>query len=80
MIWSHSLTEEYGRISGYGGRVTSPTVVDNLVIVGMLNASGRASSQLEPHRRLRQADRSRVWWAITDIQPTNTYYSGQLSP
>ena len=24
ILWQHSLTEEYGRITGYGGRVTSP--------------------------------------------------------
>ena len=38
-LWQHSLTEEYGRISGYGGRVTSPIVDGDLVIIGMVNAS-----------------------------------------
>ncbi|MBV9823134.1 MAG: PQQ-like beta-propeller repeat protein, partial [Actinobacteria bacterium] len=38
-VWSHSLTEEYGRISGYGGRVNSPIVDGDLVIMGMINAS-----------------------------------------
>ncbi len=39
ILWSHSLTEEYGRISGYGGRVNSPVVVGDLVVMGMINAS-----------------------------------------
>src|SRR5260221_10550046 len=39
VLWSKSLTEEYGRISGYGGRVTSPIVVDDMVIIHNLNAS-----------------------------------------
>ncbi len=39
ILWSHSLTEEYGRISGYGGRVNSPIVDGDLVIMGMINAS-----------------------------------------
>src|SRR5262249_16005649 len=38
-LWQHSLTEEYGRVSGYGGRIVSPIVDGDLVIVGMLNAS-----------------------------------------
>src|SRR5262245_43796554 len=36
ILWQRSLTEEYGRISGYGGRITNPTVAGKLVIVGML--------------------------------------------
>lgn len=39
VVWSHSMTEEYGRISGYGGRVTSPIVDGDLVILGMVNSS-----------------------------------------
>lgn len=38
-VWSHSLTEEYGRITGYGGRIVSPVVDQDLVIVGMINAN-----------------------------------------
>src|SRR6266536_337241 len=39
LLWWHSLTEEYGRITGYGGRVTSPIVDGDLVIIGMVNSS-----------------------------------------
>jgi outer membrane protein assembly factor BamB len=39
VLWSHSLTEEYGRISGYGGRINSPIVDGDLVIMGILNSS-----------------------------------------
>lgn len=39
VVWSHSLTEEYGRVSGYGGRVVTPVVDGDLVVVGMINAS-----------------------------------------
>src|SRR6185369_8698520 len=39
VLWSHSLTEEYGRISGYGGRVNSPIVDGDLVIIGLVNSS-----------------------------------------
>ena len=32
-VWSRSLTEEYGRISGYGGRVHTPIIAGNLVVI-----------------------------------------------
>ena len=39
VVWQHSLTEEFGRVTGYGGRSVSPTVDGDLVIVGMINSS-----------------------------------------
>ena len=39
VIWSHSLTEEYGRFTGYGGRTVTPVVDGNLVILSFLNTS-----------------------------------------
>ncbi len=39
ILWDHNLTEEYGRVSGYGGRIVGPTLDGNLVIVGMINGS-----------------------------------------
>ena len=33
------MGEEYGRVSGYGGRVTSPIVDEDLAILGMVNSS-----------------------------------------
>src|SRR5262249_33660315 len=39
ILWQHSLTEEYGRISGYGGRIASPVIDGDLLILSMLNAS-----------------------------------------
>ncbi|MGF1580907.1 MAG: PQQ-binding-like beta-propeller repeat protein [Gemmataceae bacterium] len=39
ILWSKSMTEEFGRVSGYGGRVNSPTIDGDLVILGMPNFS-----------------------------------------
>ena len=33
-LWSHQLTEEYGRVTGYGGRIVSPVYDSGLVIIG----------------------------------------------
>jgi outer membrane protein assembly factor BamB len=76
VLWSHSLTEEYGRISGYGGRVTSPTVDGDLVIIGMLNASW--GDQARGGNRFVAFDKRTgtvVWWSSTGAQPKDTYYS-----
>ena len=39
VVWSHSLTEEFGRFTGYGGRTVTPVVDGNLVILSFLNTS-----------------------------------------
>jgi outer membrane protein assembly factor BamB len=39
LLWQRSLTEEFGRVSGYGGRITSPIVDSGLVIMGFPNSS-----------------------------------------
>lgn len=37
--WLRNLTEEFGRITGYGGRISSPIFDSGLVIVGFVNSS-----------------------------------------
>jgi outer membrane protein assembly factor BamB len=76
ILWSHSLTEEYGRISGYGGRVTSPIVDGDLVIIGMMNASW--GDQARGGTRFLAMDKRTgdpVWWTSTGGPPKDTYYS-----
>ncbi|HLJ97127.1 MAG TPA: PQQ-binding-like beta-propeller repeat protein [Gemmataceae bacterium] len=76
VLWSHSLTEEYGRISGYGGRVVSPVVDGELVIVGMLNASwGEQARGGNRFVAFNKRTGVPVWWASTEARPKDTYYS-----
>jgi outer membrane protein assembly factor BamB len=37
--WTRNLTEEFGRVTGYGGRISSPIFDSGLVIVGIVNSS-----------------------------------------
>jgi outer membrane protein assembly factor BamB len=75
VVWSKSLTEEYGRITGYGGRVTSPIVDGDLVIIHFLNASwgdqGRGG-----HRflALNKKNGEVVYWSEPGGQPLDTIY------
>jgi outer membrane protein assembly factor BamB len=76
VLWQRSLTEEYGRISGYGGRLCSPVVDGDLVIIGMLNASW--GEQARGANRFLAMDKQTgavVWWASTGLAPRDTYSS-----
>jgi outer membrane protein assembly factor BamB len=76
VLWSRSLTEEYGRISGYGGRVNSPIVDGDLVIMGMVNASW--GDQARGANRFVAFDKRNgkvVWWSQPSELIRGTYSS-----
>ncbi len=73
--WSRSLSEEFGRISGYGGRLASPVVEGNLVVIGMLNSSW--GDQGKGGCRFLAMDKSNgkiVWWSEPGAAPKDTFY------
>ncbi|MER3415004.1 MAG: serine/threonine protein kinase [Gemmataceae bacterium] len=76
VVWSRSLTEEYGRISGYGGRVTTPIVDEDKVILHFLNASWGEQAR-GGHRFLALDKKSGevLWWSEPGGQPLDTIYS-----
>jgi outer membrane protein assembly factor BamB len=39
LVWTRQLSEEFGRFTGYGGRIVSPLCDSGLVIVGVINSS-----------------------------------------
>lgn len=39
MMWERNVTEEFGRFTGYGGRVSAPLFDSGLVIIGFVNSS-----------------------------------------
>ena len=75
VVWQHSLGEEYGRVTGYGGRITSPIVDENLVIMGMVNSSW--GDQAKGANRQVAFDKKTgkiVWWS-EPAASRGTYYS-----
>ena len=76
VLWEHSLTEEYGRVSGYGGRTSSPIVVDDLVIIHFVQSSwgdnGRGGFRFAAFDKKTGVVR---WWSHTDLAPLDTTYS-----
>jgi outer membrane protein assembly factor BamB len=79
-VWSRQLTEEFGRITGYGGRIGTPIYDSGLVIVGMVN--GNWGDQARGANRFVAFDAATgqvVWWATpAPDRLYGTYYSSPV--
>ncbi len=76
VVWSRSLTEAYGRISGYGGRLCSPIIDENLCIIGMLNSAwGDLAKGANRFLAMDKRTGDVVWWSEPSGAPKDTYYS-----
>jgi outer membrane protein assembly factor BamB len=74
--WKHSLTEEYGRVSGYGGRITSPIIDGDLLIMSMVQASwGEFARGGVRFVAFDKKTGEVVWWASTGLPITMTNFS-----
>jgi outer membrane protein assembly factor BamB len=78
LVWSHSMGEEYGRVSGYGGRVTSPIVDEDFAILGMVNSSwGDQAKGANRYVAFDKRTGKVVWWS-EPAGPKGTYYSAPV--
>jgi outer membrane protein assembly factor BamB len=79
LVWSRSLTEEYGRVSGYGGRIVSPIFDSGMCIIGMVNSSW--GDQGRTANRFAAFDGKTgqlIWWGETPNAIKGTYYSSPV--
>jgi len=76
ILWWRSLTEEFGRFSGYGGRTMTPVVDENLVIISFLN-TGWGNHSAMGHRFYAMDKRTgeMVWVSEPGGRPYDTNYS-----
>jgi outer membrane protein assembly factor BamB len=76
ILWWRSLTEEFGRFSGYGGRTHTPVVDENLVIIGM-DYMGWGDQAMMRHRIIAFDKRNGevVYIATVPNNPVDTNYS-----
>ena len=76
ILWSRSLTEAFGRISGYGGRTHTPVVDGDLVIISYLNSSW-GDQRPGRHRYFAFDKRTGevVWISTPGGPPKDTTYS-----
>src|SRR6185312_1566621 len=79
LVWSRSLTEEYGRISGYGGRIVTPIFDSGMVIIGMVNSSwGDGARAANRFAAFDGKTGDLVWWGETAPPIKGTYYSSPI--
>ncbi len=75
-LWKHSLNEEFGLLTTYGGRLTSPVLFEDLVIAcGVIIGWG---DMARPTHRLLAFDKKTgevVWFNGTKPFPEDTTYS-----
>jgi outer membrane protein assembly factor BamB len=76
LLWERSLTEEFGRISGYGGRTHTPIVDEDRLVISFVNSSWGPDSRPK-HRYLALDKRTGkiVWWSDPGDAPLDTTYS-----
>lgn len=75
-LWSHSLHEEYGLLSTYGGRTNIPVLFDDLVIVSAVVIGW--GDMAKPAHRFLAFDKNTgelVWFEGTRLLPYDTTYS-----
>ncbi|MDA1017919.1 MAG: PQQ-binding-like beta-propeller repeat protein, partial [Planctomycetota bacterium] len=75
-LWSHSMSEEYGMLSTYGGRTNFPIVFDDLLIISGV-MTGWGEHAVPAHRFVAFDKRTgqAVWIASTRLRPEDTTYS-----
>ena len=78
-VWEHQLTEEYGRVTGYGGRVAGPICDSGLVIVSMAHGSWGSFARGAGRFVAFDKDTGNVaWWGETPFELHGTYYSNPV--
>ncbi|MBA4064361.1 MAG: hypothetical protein C0501_11740 [Isosphaera sp.] len=76
LVWQHSLTEEYGRATGYGGRIPAPIFDSGLVVVGMVSSSwGDFARGTNRYVAFDGKTGKVVWWHDTANPGKETYCS-----
>ncbi len=76
VVWSRSLTEEFGRISGYGGRVHTPVVDEDLVIISYLSSNwGSHTPGRHRYFAFNKRTGAVVWVSTPGGKPLDTTYS-----
>jgi outer membrane protein assembly factor BamB len=79
LVWMHQLTEEYGRVTGYGGRIVSPIFDSGLVIIGMVNANwGDQARGMNRFVAFDGKTGNVVWWTTLGEAMLGTYYSSPV--
>jgi outer membrane protein assembly factor BamB len=76
LLWSKSLTETVGRISGYGGRTHTPVIDEDRVVISFLNSSfGPQGKGAHRYLAMDKHTGEMLWWSEPGGKPQDTTYS-----
>lgn len=79
ILWTHSLGEEFGRYSGYGGRLHSPIIDEDRVIISYIYilTNWGTGKRKAGHRYMAFDKRTgeTKWWSQPGGKPLDTTYS-----
>ncbi len=79
-VWRHQLAEDYGRLSGYGGRTQTPTVDQDRVYLGTVSSNW--GDQRAPRHRYMAFDKhsGEILWVATPGGPPAGDLNTQTTP
>lgn len=73
ILWKHSLTEEFGRVSGYGGRLHNPVIDEDRVIISMTCSSwGEFAKPAHRYYAFDKHTGAAIWTAAPGEPPNDT--------
>jgi len=76
LVWKSALTENFGRVSGYGGRSHTPIVDEDRVIISFLSSTwGSNARPLHRYAAFDKRSGDLLWWAAPGGAPEDTTYS-----
>ena len=81
VVWEHSLFEDFGKISGYGGRTQTPIIDENRVIVAFLARNWGETKGPGPKHTFYAFDKNNgklLWTAAPGGKPHDTTYSNPI--
>jgi len=76
VVWEHSMSEEFGMLSTYGGRTNFPVVFEDLVIISGVT-TGWGETAVPAHRLIALDKKTGIprWLISTRIRPEDTTYT-----
>ena len=78
-VWVRQLTEEFGRFTGYGGRIAAPIFDSGLVMIGIINSSwGDMARGANRYYAFDGKTGAVVWIGDTGLQIRSTYQSNPV--
>ena len=81
VVWEHSLFEDFGKISGYGGRTQTPIIDEDRVIVSFLALNWGDTAKPPPKQNYYAFDKRTgklLWVSRPGGKPFDTNYSAPI--